>query len=54
MFKGRDELILLDDVTKEDIERELGVNVVVSECDAYSMLRSFIEFRNESADLTRG
>ena len=50
MFKGRDELILLDDVSKEDVERELGVRVTVNACDATSMLDTFISFKNERSE----
>lgn len=43
MFKSRDELIFLDDVSKEDAERELGTRIVVSDCDAYSLFETICE-----------
>lgn len=44
MFKSREELIFLDDVTKEELEAALDVNVIVSDCDALSMFDLFYHF----------
>ncbi len=44
MFKSRGELIFLDDVTKEDVERALGVEVVVSDCSADGLFGLFESF----------
>lgn len=45
MFKSREELIFLDDVTKEEVEAALDVKIVVTDCDAFSMFRLFYNFR---------
>lgn len=47
MFKSRDEQIFLDDVTKEDVERELGVRALVSDCDAGNLFDLFYSFAGE-------
>ena len=43
MFKSREELIFLDDVTLADVEKTLGVKAVVTDCDAYSLMKLFYE-----------
>lgn len=42
MFKSSKELIFLDDVSVEDVERELNTKVIVTSCEAYSLIDTFI------------
>ncbi len=42
MFKSRTELIFLDDVKLEDIEKELSVRAVVADCDAAALFDLFL------------
>ena len=44
MFKSREEQIFLDDVSKEDIERELGVTALVSDCSADGLFDLFYAY----------
>ncbi len=46
MFKSSKELIFLDDVSVEDVERELDTKVIVAPCDASSLIDTFIGIRN--------
>lgn len=41
MFKSSSELVFLDDVTVPDVERELNTEVVVVNCDGYSIFDAF-------------
>lgn len=42
MFKGPDELIFLDDMTKEELEKKLHTNISITPCDGYGMFESFL------------
>ncbi|MCH5198852.1 MAG: DUF512 domain-containing protein [Oscillospiraceae bacterium] len=41
MFKSREELIFLDDISLSELENALGVKAVVTDCDAYSLVELF-------------
>lgn len=41
MFKSKDELIFLDDVTLSEVEKILKIRAVVSDCDADSLIELF-------------
>ncbi len=43
MFKGPDEPVFLDDMTKEELEKELDTRIFITQCDGYSMFDSFFE-----------
>ena len=41
MFKGKNELVFLDDISVGDVETELDTEVVVVDCDGYSVFDCF-------------
>ncbi len=43
MFKSKEELVFLDDVTLESLERELGIRAVVAACDAYALFDLYMD-----------
>lgn len=43
MFKGPDEPVFLDDVTKEQLEKDLNTHIFITPCDGYGMFDSFLE-----------
>lgn len=43
MFKGPDEPVFLDDMTKEELENELDTHIIITPCDGYGIFDSFIE-----------
>ncbi len=42
MFRGADDRVFLDDVTIEDVEKELGARVVISECGGAELFELFL------------
>lgn len=48
MFKGPDELIFLDDMTKEELENELHTHIKITPCDGYGVFESFFEQKNDT------
>lgn len=43
MFKGPDEPFFLDDVTKEELEKDLNTHIFITPCDGYGMFDSFLK-----------
>lgn len=43
MFKGPDEPVFLDDVTKEELEKDLNTHIFITPCDGYGMFDSFLK-----------
>ena len=43
MFKSREERIFLDDITLEELQKELGVEAAVADCDAGALFDLFLE-----------
>jgi len=41
MFRSREELVFLDDIELNELEKALGVKAVVADCDAYSLIEVF-------------
>ena len=48
MFKGPDELIFLDDMTKEELENELHTHIKITPCDGYGVFESFFKQKNDT------
>ena len=41
MFKSREEQVFLDDVTLQDLEKQLGINAVITDCSGSSLFDLF-------------
>ena len=48
MFKGKDELIFLDDVSKADVEAALSARVLVTDCDGAALADTFYEIKTQN------